>query len=114
MLFVDDYNKNEVKPERLRLRVFISCKNTTSRSNKFNNCVRYFTNADRKDLENSESGPAMDKECLKYGKRNHFKAKYKSKGVKAAGLDDGESSEMYKHVAAVKQLVTLIHNNESR
>lgn len=56
----------------------------------------------------------MDKECLKCGKRNHFIVKCKSKGVKAAGLDDGESSEMYqKDVAAVKQLVTPIYNNES-
>ena len=57
-------------------------------------CVCYFTNADQKDLKNSESGPAMDKECLKCGKRNHFIAKCKSKGVREAGLDDGESSEM--------------------
>ena len=78
-------------------------------------CVRYFTNADQKDLENSESGPAMDEECLKCGKRNHFIAKCKSKGVREAGLDDKESSEMYQtDVATVKQLATLIHNNESR
>ena len=64
--------------------------------------VCYFTNADQKDLENSESGPAMDKECLKCGKRNHFIAKCKSKGVREAGLDDGESNEMYQtDVAAV-------------
>ena len=65
-------------------------------------CVCYFTNADQKDLENSESGPAMDKECLKCGKRNHFIAKCKSKGVREAGLDDRESNEMYQtDVAAV-------------
>ena len=71
-------------------------------------------NCGYQDLENSESGPIMDKECLKCRKRNHFIVKCKSKGVKAAGLDDGESSEMYqKDVAAVKQLVTPIYNNES-
>ena len=51
-------------------------------------------NCGYQDLENSESGPIKDKECLKCGKRNHFIVKCKSKGVKAAGLDDGESSEM--------------------
>ena len=56
----------------------------------------------------------MDKECLKCGKRNHFIVKCKSKGVKAAGLDDKETNEMYqKDVAAVKQQVTPIYNNES-
>ena len=63
-------------------------------------------NCGYQDLENSESGPIMDKKCLKCGKRNHFIVKCKSKGVKAAGLDDGESSEMYqKDVAAVKQII---------
>ena len=63
-------------------------------------------NCGYQDLENSEFGPIMDKECLKCGKRNHFIVKCKSKGVKAAGLDDGESSEMYqKDVAAVKQII---------
>ena len=71
-------------------------------------------NCGYQDLENSESGPIMDKECLKCGKRNHFIVKCKSKGVKAAGLDDKETNEMYqKDVAAVKQLVTPIYNNES-
>ena len=63
-------------------------------------------NCGYQDLENSESGPIMDKECLKCGKRNHFIVKCKSKGVKAAGLDDGESSGMFqKDVAAVKQII---------
>ena len=44
----------------------------------------------------------MDKECRKCGKRNHFIAKCKSKGVREAGLDHGESSEKYQtDVAAV-------------
>lgn len=63
-------------------------------------------------MENLESCPALRKECLKCGKRNHFIAKCKSKEVKAADLEDEEASEMYQtDVAAVElddsQLVTL-------
>ena len=64
------------------------------------------------DMENLGSCPALGKECLKCGKRNHFIAKCKSKKVKAADLEDEEASEMYQtDVAAVKlddsQLITL-------
>ncbi|PFX15885.1 Retrovirus-related Pol polyprotein from transposon 17.6 [Stylophora pistillata] len=63
-------------------------------------------------MENLESCPALGKECLKCGKRNHFIAKCKSKEVKAANLENEEASEMYQtDVAAVElddsQLVTL-------
>ena len=63
--------------------------------------------------ENWESCPAIGRECLKCGKRNHFASRCKSKEVKATDLiEDEEAGEMYQiEVAAVKlddsQLVTL-------
>ena len=63
-------------------------------------------------MENLESCPALDKECLKCGKRNHFIAICKSMEVKASDLEDKEASGMYQtDVAAVKlddsQLITM-------
>ena len=62
--------------------------------------------------ESLESCPAIEQECLKCGKRNHFASRCKSKEVKATDLEDDEAGEMNRiEVAAVKlddsQLVTL-------